>query len=411
MIELFRKEVLERQGTRLQGDIFLALPLRWQALGYLLFASLVAASVFLFTTSYTQYENVSGVVAPEKGVAPVVPTRPGLLVELLVQEGSRVTRGMPLARVRVAEVTTSGQGTAEQLETAIAGQERSIRGEAEALAVVNEREAAGLAEQVRGLEGELQSLRTQIEVQRQLLASARQSLESVRTAADSGFISRRDLSAREEALLMRQQQLAQLQQSHASKSAALAEARRAGERLSARANADRAGAQVRLRAFERQRLDASVAAGYLITAPVDGVATAITARAGQSVGPSSAIMSIVPARAALRAELLVPASVIGYLREGQEVLLSVDGFPPEQFGSLSGKVLSVPVATTVRTDAHGDAVALYPVTCEIERPWFELARRRVTLVAGMTLIARIAMRRQSLGSWLLSPLGTLTQRQ
>ena len=108
VIELFRREVLERQGNRLLGEINLALPLGWQAPAYLLGAVALAGALFESTASYTRLATVPGRLIPEAGVAVILPSRAGVLREVYVREGSVVRQGQPLASVRVAEVLTSG---------------------------------------------------------------------------------------------------------------------------------------------------------------------------------------------------------------------------------------------------------------------------------------------------------------
>jgi membrane fusion protein len=136
LIELFRREVLERRASKLHGDINLALPLGWQLMGYMFLGTLVAGAIFLSAATYTRVETVSGTIVPDKGVAAVVPTRAGILTELRVSEGMRVTRGMPIARVRVAETLASGGAQSDQLSAAIAVQRESLGSQSEALSRV-----------------------------------------------------------------------------------------------------------------------------------------------------------------------------------------------------------------------------------------------------------------------------------
>ena len=75
VIGLFRREVLERQGNRLLGEINLALPLGWQAIGYLLGAVALAGALFVSTASYTRLATVPGRLIPEAGVAVILPSR------------------------------------------------------------------------------------------------------------------------------------------------------------------------------------------------------------------------------------------------------------------------------------------------------------------------------------------------
>ena len=64
---LFRSEALRGQDT-LHGEVSLVPPVSWQLLGFFLFASVVAAAVFVGTADYAKVTVVKGVVAGDKGV-------------------------------------------------------------------------------------------------------------------------------------------------------------------------------------------------------------------------------------------------------------------------------------------------------------------------------------------------------
>ena len=49
---LFRREVIERQGSRLEGNVSLALPVSWQAVGILMFCTVIGAFAFLLLGSW-----------------------------------------------------------------------------------------------------------------------------------------------------------------------------------------------------------------------------------------------------------------------------------------------------------------------------------------------------------------------
>jgi membrane fusion protein len=386
------------------------LPVGWQFFGYLLLAMLVAGGAFLAASAYARVITVAGVIVPDEGVAAVVPSRAGVLTELRIREGTPVEAGTPIARIRVTETLGSGGAASEQLASALATQERNLEQQTDALGLVSDQELARRREQVRGLEQELTELGVQLDLQRQLVESARENLERTNGAAGRGFISRRDVLAREEALMVRRQQLAQLEQSRAAKQAGLADVRREIARLDAQRLATGAEARLRLAELSRQRVEAAAADGYLVTAPIGGFATAVTARVGQTVDSSSPIASVIPARSPLRAELLVPASAIGFIRAGQEVQLSIDGYPAEQFGSVDAVVLTVPRSPVSRRDSNGNTVSAYPSTCEIRNTGRLPHGAGFRLVAGMTLVGHIVTRRQSLLAWLLEPLLSVAAR-
>jgi membrane fusion protein len=215
---------------------------------------------------------------------------------------------------------------------------------------------------------------------------------------------------REEQLANRKQQLSQLEQTRASKTAQLEDARRAIGQTAAQAQAQSANLKATRAELSRQQVDVSVASGYVLTAPASGMATAITVKAGQSVGPSTPLLSIIPKGSKLRAELPIPATMIGFVRIGQEVKLSIDAFPYQQFGTIKARISSIPGAPISTADAKGNPVPVYITIAEIEAPYIMAFGKKQPLLSGMTLSARITTRKQSLFEWLFEPLYAVGRR-
>jgi membrane fusion protein len=107
--------VLAARKDRLHGDISLAVPFSWQLIGYLLFGALAVAVGFLGLATYSRVETVAGAIVVDKGVAPIVPTRAGVIAELAVRDGQHVRAGDLLARIRSEEDLASGATAPERI--------------------------------------------------------------------------------------------------------------------------------------------------------------------------------------------------------------------------------------------------------------------------------------------------------
>ncbi|HEX6374422.1 MAG TPA: HlyD family efflux transporter periplasmic adaptor subunit [Allosphingosinicella sp.] len=403
-IPLFRKEVLEQRANRLHGDVHVAVPLSWQVVGYLLLAALVAAFIFLALASYARVEIASGTIVLDRGVAAVVATRPGVVTAVRVRETQRVEAGAPLVDIRAEENLATGGTAAARILDSLSQQDAELGRQSGQVMAAAAAERSQLAAQIAGLTAELGSLDQQLSVQRDLVASAAKEVELVQEIAKRGYIGRRDVLQREETLMTRRQQLAQLQQLRTAKGTSLAEAQRAIARIRAQAGVEAASLSATRSELVQRRVDAQAGRGYRLAAPVAGTVTALTARIGQTATPQQPLMLIIPDDAAVTAELYVPTSAAGFLEPGQEVRLAIDAFPFQRFGSVSGRIATISRSTIARTDEKGTATPVYLVTVTIDAPWVTAHGRRQKLVPGMTLSARIVTEKQSLLEWLFEPL-------
>ncbi len=407
---LFRKELIDHFTHRLHGEISIAVPISWQTIGYFLFATLIVALIFLCTASYARVEAVGGSIALDKGVVSIVTTRPGVVTEILTQEGARVTAGQPLLTIRSEEDSGRGDTTPERILAALDAQDYSFKMQAALLTESSAAEQARLTEQARGISEEVARLDAQIAVQERLVRLAQNLLRRAQEIAAQGYISGHDRDASEADLLTKRQQLLQLQQARAAKSAELLAARRAMAQSATNAEAQIAGLSSNRAQVAQQVAQARAAQGYALTSPVDGTVTALTARVGQPSSPSSPTMLIVPHDTKPLAELQVPSSAVGFLAVGQPVRLNVDAFPYERFGIVEGRIASIATAATLRQMPDGKSAPVYLVSVELPNPWIIAFGRRQSLLAGMTLSARIVTRRQTLLEWLFEPLYAVKRR-
>jgi membrane fusion protein len=408
--QLFRKEVIEHRADRLHGEVNLATPIRWQVVGYLLLATLIIALIFMFSANYARVETVPGLIVPDKGIAIAVPTRPGIVSQLLVKEGQVVEQGAPLASITSGETLASGRTAPAQVAASLQIQDAQLLDQSSALASASLAEQSRMSVQITGLEQELRNIAEQIIVQQSLVDSAQKEFSSAQAVAERGFISRRDMLIREEQLATRRQQLSQLEQSRASKSAQLEDSRRAIGQTVSQARAQSANLRANRQELARQQVDISVAGGYVLTAPASGTATAITVKAGQTVGPTTPLLSIIPKGSKLRAELPIPATMIGFVRIGQEVKLSIDAFPYQQFGTIKARISLIPGAPVSMNNSKGNPTPVYIAIAQIDAPYIMAFGKEQPLLSGMTLSARITTRKQSLLEWLFEPLYAVRRR-
>ncbi|WP_332785458.1 HlyD family secretion protein [Sphingomonas sp. PB1R3] len=353
---------------------------------------------------------MTGQIEPDLGAAQIVPSRSGIITDISAKEGERVHRAAPLVSVQVEEMAqTGGTGPIQVLsalgeqDAQLAAQERSTLAGA---AATRERITA----QLEGLRAEIAALDQQIGAQRRLVEAARGDYERSQAIAIKGFLSKRDLQTREETALGRQQQLASLGQARAEKQASLIEASRAIEEAQRSAQATAAGIAGDRASVAQRRFDVEASRGYTLTAPIAGVVTAVTARVGQPAQAGSPLMTIVPAGAALEAQLYVPTQAAGFLSVGQEVRLQVDAFPYSRFGSVPARISRISSAAIRRTVREGQSEPTYLVAATIREPRIYAFGRFHPLQPDMTLTARIITEKRSLAEWLFEPILAVRRR-
>ena len=122
--------------------------------------------------------------------------------------------------------------------------------------------------------------------------------------------------------------------------AGLATAKKAKVQIMAVANSDIAAALA-----GRDQAEAGVSGAAALgqtarlTSPIDGIATSVTARIGETAQPGSPLVTIV-LPAGLRIEALVPARLLSQLRVGQKVRVILDTLPDHPFTASVNRIAS-----------------------------------------------------------------------
>ena len=400
----------QHRAERLHGDVSLAVPVSWQAIGYLIAAALVVALAFLALGSYARVETVSGAIVIDKGTAPIVPSRAGIISGLSVREGEIVLAGTPLAMIRSEEDRVEGATTPERIVSALRDQDGQLFNQGSMLLQAAKAERSRLSASADGLRQELLTLDQQIVDQRRLVSLAEADFQQTEAIAAKGFISRRDVELRESSLLARRQALSQLQQARAAKSASQAEAGRAIVQAGAAAQAQAAGVMSQRIELTQQLAQAEAAQGYTLVSPIDGTITALTARLGQPAIAGQPLMIVMPKGGRKRVELHVPTNAVGFLSPGQEVRLSVDAFPYQRFGTVTARIAEIATTVVGKSAANGATVPVYLVTADLGQDSVEAFGKRQPLMPGMALTARIVTQKQSLFEWLFEPLFAVARR-
>jgi len=150
-----------------------------------------------------------------------------------------------------------------------------------------------------------------------------------------------------------------------------------------------------------------------VRAPGAGYVTAMTRYPGQVVASGERVLTIVPAKSPMRAELLAPSTAIGFIRPGERVMLRYSAFPYQKFGVYEGTVTEVSRAALgpeelkalVPTLPLSDqAKTFYRVIVAPDRQDVTVYGQPKPLQASMQVDASVLLEKRPIYQWILEPL-------
>lgn len=377
-----------------------------------------------------------GEVAPIGQVKEVQHLEGGIVRQILVREGERVSPGQPLIEL---EATASGADLAELTIRLISLHITQARLEAEAalaeaprfppelqaehaLAISRERELfdtrmgrlanerASLVEQLRQNESSLNELRVRLRNNRRSLDLLNEQIKI------SEQLLKQQITSRYTHLgLLRE--ASQLQRGIEEDSAAMARAEAAVAQA-------KLGDQAAVGTFiedvktqlaenhrnideltERQRKLTDTVGRTVLRAPVEGLIKTIRARTvGGVVQAGQTVVDIVPVEAGLVVEARLLPQDVGYVQEGQEASIRLSSADASRYGALPARVQLVSPDTLVDKDGR----AFYLVRLETQGIEFVRGANSYRLLPGVQVIAGIHTGQRTVLEYLLEPfLGNL----
>ena len=412
--ELFRRQVVERQGDRLNGEV-LILPRFSHSLilGFLL-VWIFALFVWLCTSGYARKEAVRGWLEPSSGVVRVYPERVGTIKKVLVHEGELVSEGQPLLIVNGDRVLEGGEHLESILLREYESQKSLLTGQLERSEKIYFQQRADIDRRITSSRRDLALLKKQILMQNERYNLIDEQAKRYRSLHNMGYIS----SAEMDAVIAQELELDgekksvertqvnlidQIQRLETEKSLLPEEY----------AN-NKAQLRTRLSDLAQQIAQLNGQRAYVVKATKSGVVSNLQVQEGQKAQLNTPAMTIVPNSQELTAQLLVPVRSAGFVKAEQRLNIRYEAFPYQKFGLYVGSVVEVSDAVFLPDELlHSPVVVHEPVfrvTAKLAQPSVNANGKQFPLKAGMTLSADIQLSERTLLQWLLEPILSLKGR-
>lgn len=414
---LFRQAALEAQKPKSFGDILLIRPISYRILS--LVAALCAlAIVLLFTIgSYTKRSSVTGQLIPDSGLARVYVPQAGVIQEKRVVEGQKVRAGDVLFMLSSERQTSTLGAVQAAISEQLGARQDSLEKELARTNQLQQEEQEGLRRQILALQAELDKINSLLDGQRARVELAEETGRRYKSLLEQDYISQEQQQQKHEELLDQQARLKSIEREQIALRRELTTRQETLNSL--RLKQQNQSAQIeRFISTTTQELSESEGRRMIaITAPMDGIATAVVGEVGQMADARRPLMSIVPASARLEAQLYAPSRAVGFIKPGASVRLRYQAYPYQKFGHADGKVISV--ARTALPAGEISALLpagfenqtrepLYLITVELRSQSILAYGENHPLQAGMLLDADVLQETRRLYEWVLEPLFSLT---
>lgn len=407
MDNLFRQEVLENRNKRLEGTISLAQPPVFRTLATLILIVVVTSLVFLTIGSYKRKEQVSGVIQPDLGVVKLYPQQSGVVTDILVKEGDKVTEGQALVRITSERHSTGSEELNQSLINQYRFQISSLERQLDQQTTQNSLQLEDLKSSRKFVLARLEELKNQHQLYNERIKINENIVNQVSGLATTGYISELELKRQKDTLLSLEQQSSSIQSERISLNNQLQQLNNQLEQLPIEQNKvvtqlrnQVSDIKVQLASVEQQK-------SAELRATVDGIVSGVMVKKGKSISATQTVMTILPNNSKMQALLYVPTSAFGFIEIGQTTRIRYHAFPYQKFGIYAGEIaeLSAHVILPNETDLPGAiAEPFYRVVVDLDNEYVSAYGKEIPLKSGMLLEADVVIEERSLIAWLFDPI-------
>jgi membrane fusion protein len=413
---LFRTEALDQYVHERGGSVNVAVPVAhsaWTAAGVLLLATF---ALVLYFGSYQRRERAMGILVPDAGQVDVQAPTNGYISGLKAREGSQVS---PATIVMVLSGELESQALGET-QAAVSGEIRAQLDEldresmqATAAAAV---QASQLSRQAELAHQDLARIAAQRKIAAKQLAASDDVLSRLYELSKDGYASDLQVKQQEQASLDLQMKIESLKREAIATTARIDDIGHSlkGLPISVRQKLSEIDEQ---KAKSRQELaESELRRRMSIRPPTRGTITAMLVRNNQYVKAGQPLYSMRPSGSAVEAQLFLPSSAIGFVNEGDRVLLHTPAFPYQKYGSQSGRVRAIsdtalaPAEVASLLGIQPPQQALYRVIVRLDQKFVVTERGHRDFQPGMTVEADLLLERRRFYEWLFEPLLGFSRR-
>jgi membrane fusion protein len=409
---LFRPESLRAGELAWQGRPALALgtPAAFTSLASVTLALAIAALITF--GSYARRVDMEGAVLPSAGLMAISSPSPSWIAALAVREGEAVEKGALLYTLDLDTATKDGS-TQKQIINAQTAAREMLTQQINRKTRMSEETQRELRQKIENLKVQIDQLGGQLIMQQGFFKIITKEYNLFVGLVERRQASLNELDSRQQAWMQSQSKLQELENSKLRLKGELNDAQYQLATIAISTADEIDTLRTKILDIDEKLANSEAHRSIEIRAPEAGVVTAIVGHPGQVVGAGSPMLKIVPEHATMHAELLAPSSAIGFIHEGERVLLRYSAFPYQKFGEYRGTVASVSQAAlkpdeveSLRTGAPPlkEKGPFYRVIVNPDSQFVKIYGEERALPASMQVQAYALLDRRPLYQWILDPL-------
>lgn len=375
----------------------------------------LAIVLFLLFGTYTKRERVVGQLLPTSGLLNISSPITGTIGEVHVRDGETLAAGTELMSVSTEIATELGSTRLivdRQLKLQRERFELDLAGQTQLSAEAKQ----GLTLRAGALRDQLTQIKLQRDQRQRQSELAQRQLTKLQAMREKGYASNSQVEQQEGVALDAQARLLDLVRQRLDVEQQLTQVNQQLRELPLNTRNRLNDIVRKLAEIDQAITENEARRSIVLRAPQPSIVAAVLSKPGQIVGASQTIVSLLPQGTKLEAQLMIPSRAIGFIRNGERVLLRYQAYPYQKFGQQHGRVAEVsrtalsPQEVAQLTGQVSIQEQHYRVIVALDRQDIVAYGKHEPLRPGMSLEADVLIDTRRLIEWIFEPLHALGRR-
>jgi membrane fusion protein len=376
-----------------------------------------ATAALIAFGSYARRVDLQGTILPDTGLVTISAPLSGGIASLAVRDGDSVQQGGALYTLDVDTDTQTG-GVQKLVDDVLVAEREMFTKQIERKSQMGEETKKQLQQKIQILTAQIDHIDTQIETQEAFDKIVGDDYAVARDLLKRALTPRSEFNTRQQRWMESQTKLLELKSTKLGLKGQFNDAQYQLTTLAITISDDIDALKAKISEIDEKRTTGEARRSIVIRAPSSGMVTAIVGHPGQAVGAGSPMLKIVPHHSIMQAHLLAPSSGIGFIQQGERVLLRYSAFPYQKFGEFGGTIASVSHAALSPEEVQvllsgasptTQAGPFYRVIVEPDSQSVNIFGAARALPVSMQVQAYALLDRRPLYEWILSPLYDLAR--
>lgn len=406
-LPLYRAEVANSASKHKFGVTSRNVPTSWSLITWMITLIVFLLMAFLFSAQFNQRKTSYGIIQPDSGEFKIVPFERGVISEVFVGKGDKVSKGQLLAKIFPHTDVSGNRDLEASIINGVENQIEWLVAQIEGLHESAKLNESIIASQIETLFVQLDYIDSDLNIMHEEYGAAINNYKSGSRLYEKNYISKDHLDRLKSEMLKRKSSVAKLQNERSRYLSEIDQKKSSIKNVHSKYDFDKRGLEGKREALILEKARYFASKEYVLSSPVDGMVSYVQLKVGNSVNGDMPLMSIIPLDATLNAELYLPSRTIGGVKVGQTVRIVFDAYPYEYYGNAQGTIKSISnsvfgvdevfSSTNIREPS-------YKVVVDVDRESVEDMNGDVHLMPGMVVEADIIIDKVTLFQWLFGSL-------